>query len=74
VVEQPGGVLGHFVGRVGGRVVELFAEPVSAVVVRDHLVAGLDQRLDPEGVVPVDPGIGGKAMDEQTGGPSPVTS
>ena len=65
VVEQAAGVLRHLVGAVVGRVVELFAPAMAAVVVGDYPVAGPRQRLDPQGVAPVDPGVGGKAVDEQ---------
>ncbi len=65
VIEQPARVLGHDRGAIGGRIVELLAGAVTAVVERDHPVAVADEVADPAGIDPVGRGVRGEAMDEQ---------
>src|SRR5262249_43830060 len=65
MVQQAARVLRHRWSAVDGRVIELLAFAMPAIVIADHAPTGARERAHPAWVDPVGCDIGGKAVDEQ---------
>src|SRR5262245_23807810 len=65
MVEQVRRILGHGRRAVTGRVIELLAQPMPAIVVGNRAVARRGQRVEPMRIAPICRDIGGKAVNEE---------
>ncbi|MNT17299.1 hypothetical protein D3C72_1524410 [compost metagenome] len=63
--EQRRCIAGHLLGVIEGGIIGLAALPMTAIVERDHPVAGIAKRLQPAGKNPIDVGARSKAVNEQ---------